>query len=103
MAGGFFICWQRQEKTMSASQGEQGSAVAQYPKPLVMKFGGTSVEDAAAVQRVVQIVKQRLRARPVVVVSALAGVTDQLLAAGKAAARGSLPEALHSVEELQRR
>jgi len=88
---------------MSASQGEQGNAVAQYPKPLVLKFGGTSVEDTPAVQRVVQIVKQRLRARPVVVVSALSGVTDQLLEAGRAAARGGLEEGLRIVDELQQR
>jgi len=88
---------------MSASQAEQGSAVSQYPKPLVMKFGGTSVQDGAAIQRAVQIVKQRLRARPVVVVSALSGVTDQLLEAGQAAARGDLECALHVAEELARR
>jgi len=103
MAGGFFVCGQRQETNMSASHVEQGSAVPQYPKPLVMKFGGTSVEDAAAVQRAVQIVRQRLRARPVVVVSALCGVTDQLLVAGQAAARDDLQEALRSIDELEQR
>lgn len=88
---------------MSASQGEHGSAVPQYPKPLVMKFGGTSVQDGAAIQRAVQIVKQRLRARPVVVVSALSGVTDELLEAGRAAARGDLEGALRAAAELARR
>ena len=51
----------------------------------VMKFGGTSVEDAAAIRRLVSIVQSRLGAQPVVVVSALARVTDQLLEAGNAA------------------
>ena len=88
---------------MSASQGEHGSAVPQYPKPLVMKFGGTSVQDGAAIQRAVQIVKQRLRARPVVVVSALSGVTDELLEAGRAAARGDHEGALRAADELARR
>ena len=57
---------------------------------VVMKFGGTSVEDASAVRRLVDIVESRLGAQPVVVVSALARVTDQLLEAGRAAAKGRL-------------
>ena len=68
-----------------------------------MKFGGTSVEDGAAFRRVVQLVKLRLRAKPVVVVSALAGVTDQLLDACRAAAQGGLPQALEAVEGLVQR
>ncbi len=46
---------------------------------IVCKFGGTSVADAAAVARLVDIVRDRAAERPVVVVSALAGVTDALL------------------------
>jgi aspartate kinase len=61
---------------------------------IVMKFGGTSVEDAAAVRRLIAIVlsraQSRLGAQPVVVVSALARVTDQLLEAGSASVRGQL-------------
>jgi len=67
---------------------------------VVMKFGGTSVEDAAAIRRLVAIVQDRLRARAVVVVSALAKVTDQLLEAGKAAANGHLGSALAVVREI---
>ncbi|HKU59730.1 MAG TPA: hypothetical protein VJQ44_00840, partial [Gemmatimonadales bacterium] len=47
---------------------------------IVCKFGGTSVADAAAIARLVEIVRGRSAERPVVVVSALAGVTDALLA-----------------------
>ena len=36
---------------------------------IVMKFGGTSVEDARAIERVAAIVKDRLPQKPVVVVS----------------------------------
>ena len=36
---------------------------------IVMKFGGTSVESAAAIERVAAIVKARLERAPVVVVS----------------------------------
>jgi aspartate kinase len=63
---------------------------------VVMKFGGTSVEDPAAITRTAGIVAGRLALgkRPVVVVSALAKVTDQLLRAGAAAAAGDRTGAL---------
>ena len=44
---------------------------------VVMKFGGTSVQDAAAIRRLVEAVAAEPRPR-VLVVSALAGVTDAL-------------------------
>ncbi|HUR93912.1 MAG TPA: lysine-sensitive aspartokinase 3 [Gemmatimonadales bacterium] len=47
---------------------------------IVAKFGGTSVADAAAIERLVGIVRSRMADGPVVVVSALARVTDGLLA-----------------------
>ena len=46
---------------------------------IVMKFGGTSVANARSVKAVARIVRSRLRRKPVVVVSALAGVTDDLV------------------------
>ena len=46
---------------------------------IVMKFGGTSVEGSAAIERAADIVRRRLEPRPVVVVSALAGITDSML------------------------
>ncbi len=55
---------------------------------IVAKFGGTSVADAAAIRRLVGIVRQRLPERPVVVVSALAGVTDALLSLAQQAGQG---------------
>jgi aspartate kinase len=67
---------------------------------VVMKFGGTSVEDAGAIRRLIEIVRSRVDAQRVLVVSALAGVTDQLLAAGKAAAAGHLGAALAAVREI---
>ena len=48
---------------------------------IVMKFGGTSVADAAALENVARIVASEHEAAPVVVVSAMSGVTDALLAA----------------------
>ena len=67
---------------------------------VVMKFGGTSVEDAAAIRRLIEIVRSRREQLPVVVVSALARVTDQLLEAGKAAASGHLGAALANVRNI---
>lgn len=54
-----------------------------------MKFGGTSVGDGPAIRQVVQIVRQQLDRRPVVVVSAHAGVTDALLAIADGAPTGA--------------
>ncbi len=61
---------------------------------IVMKFGGTSVQDAQAIDRVAAIVRERLHERPVVVVSALAKITDQLLAMAAAAGAGDREKAL---------
>jgi len=46
-----------------------------------MKFGGTSVADAAAFENVARIVANERAAVPIVIVSAMSGVTDSLLAA----------------------
>ncbi len=67
---------------------------------VVMKFSGASVEDASAIRRVSQLVKRRLRHRPVVIVSALAKVTDQLLDAGNRAAAGDLQGAREAARQL---
>ena len=47
---------------------------------IVVKFGGTSVADAESIGRLIEIIRSRAGCRPVVVVSALARVTDGLLA-----------------------
>jgi aspartate kinase len=67
---------------------------------VVMKFGGTSVEDEAAIRRLMEIVRSRRGVQLVVVVSALAKVTDQLLEAGKAASSGHLGAALAVVRDI---
>jgi aspartate kinase len=61
---------------------------------IVMKFGGTSVQDAQAIDRIAKIVRDRLAEKPVVVVSALAKITDQLLAMAAAAEAGDRTRAL---------
>lgn len=70
---------------------------------IVMKFGGTSVGDAKAIGRVVEIVSGRLKHRPVVVVSAMARVTDQLLQMARAAGNGDRKTALTLARELRER
>jgi aspartokinase/homoserine dehydrogenase 1 len=50
---------------------------------LTMKFGGTSVGDAPRLQEVVGIVKTFLHEHPVVVASAMSGVTNLLLASAQ--------------------
>jgi len=70
---------------------------------IVVKFGGTSVGDAAAIERAAEIVGARVARRPVVVVSALAGVTNALLAIAEQATRGQLIGAIRGVEALRER
>ena len=60
---------------------------------IVMKFGGTSVEDAAAMANVCGIVKSRLKRQPVVVLSAASGVTNALIRCAELAAEGKRIEA----------
>jgi aspartate kinase len=70
---------------------------------IVMKFGGTSVEDAAAIERSCGIVGDRLSRRPLVVVSALGGATNALLEAGSFASRGELGKAMTIADRLEYR
>ena len=70
---------------------------------IVMKFGGTSVEDAGAISRVASIVQDRLAQRPLVVVSAMAKVTDALLTMARAAGAGDRKAALKLCRSLQER
>jgi len=71
--------------------------------PRILKFGGTSVADAAAVERVTGVVRSYGGPRPVVVVSALAGATDALLAAADAAADGDPRATAPSLDALLER
>ena len=72
---------------------------------VVMKFGGTSVEDSAAISRTTAIVAGRVAQgkSPVVVVSAMAKVTDQLLRAAAAASLGDRTGSLAISSRLRAR
>jgi aspartate kinase len=99
---GFFLsengAESRKEFVMSGEQRQ--SRFEQSDEVIVMKFGGTSVEDAAAIERMIAIVQSRLAKQPVLIVSALARVTDRLLEAGNAAAGGRLGAALDNVRAI---
>ena len=56
----------------------------------VLKFGGSSVGTTDAILKVIGIVKARVQTkRTIVVVSAMSGVTDQLILLGQTAAQGN--------------
>ena len=68
---------------------------------IVMKFGGTSLESASAVERVASIVKAHREQRPVVVVSAMGKTTDGLVTAADYALRGNSYPAWRQLGELR--
>ena len=72
---------------------------------VIMKFGGTSVQDAEAMTRVINIVKKQWAdnpedAPPVVVVSAMSKVTDRLIEAGRLASLRQVEPAAQMVTDL---
>jgi len=68
---------------------------------IVMKFGGSSVESAAAIERVAGIVRDYLARQPVVVVSAMGKTTNRLLAIANHAVQGRRDEALKELLDLK--
>jgi aspartate kinase len=66
---------------------------------IVLKFGGSSVDSADSIARVVGIVRHLLPRKPAVVVSAMAKTTRHLLACAEAAA-DDLPAAVAIIAEL---
>jgi aspartate kinase len=80
---------------------------------IVMKFGGTSVADPAAIERLVSIVRAARQVAiqpeapdwrgPVVVVSALGGATDRLLGVAAEAGAGDVEGAIENLRALRAR
>lgn len=80
---------------------------------VVMKFGGTSVADQSAIERLIAIVRAQRQgdaqqqggdARgPIVVVSALSGVTDRLLGIAAEAGAGDVEGARTNLRDLRQR
>ena len=77
---------------------------------IVMKFGGTSVADRAAIERLISIIRAARQAAiqpesddwrgPVIVVSALGGATDRLLGVAAEAGAGDVDGARENVRGL---
>jgi aspartate kinase len=71
---------------------------------VVMKFGGTSIADAGAIERVAAIVRRQVESSggrpPVVVISAMAEVTDRLIAATRVTEAGETERAAASLDDL---
>lgn len=70
---------------------------------IVIKFGGTSVGNAERVASAIDIVAERRERDPIVVVSALAGVTNELVAATEAACAGDAERVHEIIDGVQRR
>jgi aspartate kinase len=72
-------------------------------KTLVVKFGGTSVGSAKALNGMVEIVRSGKKTWPrvAVVVSAMGGVTDLLLGGASSAVRGDTEAARRAVEAIR--
>ena len=68
---------------------------------IVMKFGGSSLESATAIERVAGIVTRAVPRRPLVVVSAMGKTTEHLLTMGEEAAAGEKPRALEGLRRLR--
>jgi aspartate kinase len=70
---------------------------------IVIKFGGTSVGDADRVANAIDIVAERRHRKPIVVVSALAGVTNELVAASEAARAGDVDKVTSIIAAVRQR
>lgn len=70
---------------------------------IVIKFGGTSVGDADRVATAIDIVAERQQLQPIVVVSALAGVTNDLVAASEAARESDIDRVNSIVAKVRQR
>src|SRR5437764_4333261 len=77
---------QHDSRSGGSGAAQCGAPRSQRPaRMIVIKFGGTSVGDSQRVANAIDIVADRQGQFPIVVVSALAGVTNELVAATEAA------------------
>ncbi len=68
-----------------------------------MKFGGSSLESADAIKNVADIIESKREKNPVIVLSAVAGVTDQLLDCIHAALEGNAAAAIDGIKTIHER
>ncbi|MBD3377561.1 lysine-sensitive aspartokinase 3 [candidate division KSB1 bacterium] len=67
---------------------------------IVMKFGGSSLQDASCIQRVAGLVRDKLPKQPMVVLSAMDDTTDDLKAMGAAASQKLRSQAFDSILKI---
>lgn len=67
---------------------------------LVMKFGGTSVGNAERIVNVARIIKYYMHKKPVIVVSAVSGITDKLVELGNSASQGKGDDILDNIKRI---
>jgi aspartate kinase len=70
---------------------------------IVMKFGGTSLEDAHVMENAIQIITRERNRQPVVVLSAIAGATNTLIQTARLANEGRFDEAKEQMNDLLER
>ena len=97
--------WRKRELGLDDGRGKLArTRKSEMKKRLqVMKFGGTSVGDASCISRAAKIIVDAARDyRCVAVVSAMSGVTNQLIAAANQARDGKAGEAAKVLEGLRK-
>ncbi|MFQ3620864.1 MAG: lysine-sensitive aspartokinase 3, partial [Spirochaetales bacterium] len=70
---------------------------------IVLKFGGTSVQNEQMIDRALDITLQRLPDAPILVASAMSKITDTLLKLSAAASDGDGEAASYLIEEIIKR
>jgi len=72
---------------------------------IVMKFGGASLKDSESIRKIGEIIFSRADEQPIVVLSAINGVTDRLVEATGAALtdEGSIPDILSGLASIHRK
>lgn len=70
---------------------------------IIMKFGGSSVEDAGKMKNAAEIIAGTVNRQPLVVLSALGGITDQLIETLSLAAGQDLSQARVLVNQIEER
>ncbi len=71
--------------------------------PVVMKFGGTSIQNAQAIERVIGIIKSRANEPLAIIFSAISEATNILTHCAKLAANGQIEPAKDLLDKLGRR
>lgn len=70
---------------------------------IVMKFGGTSVQDANCIDQSLDIVLERIDQKPILISSAMAKMTDTLIGLGALAKEGNREAAAQTIKEMVER